>query len=208
MMTAVAVVLLGSCTDKKECRIHGTVGIEQLNGKRIFLVPLYGPQTAEYVDSVEVKDGKFEFTTDTVMIAKLLMDYHYRMGVEQLLVVTEPGDLEVVIDSVSSGRGTPQNDSLQSWKELTQRHNRELSVVNRDARMLAAHGDTAEAARVSTRARTLHQTYKDETRRRAATMQGTLVGDFLKGLYPLTYQKKMPDGSIVTMNADTHEPVK
>lgn len=33
------------------------------------------------------------------------------------------------------------------------------------------------------------------------------LGDFLKGLYPLTYKRKFPDGRIVTMNADTNEEI-
>ena len=62
-----ATMVLAGCQSKDGvCRIKGTVSMEQFDGKQIFLVPLYGPQTAEYVDSVVIKDGKFEFTTDTV----------------------------------------------------------------------------------------------------------------------------------------------
>ena len=202
------VMLLGSCKDSNECRIHGTVGMEQLEGKQIFLVPLTGPATMETVDSVVIKDGKFEFKTDTAMMAKLLMDYHYRFGVQMLLVVTEPGDLEVVIDSVSSGRGTPQNDTLQAWKELTERHNREYGRLNRAVYQLKQRGDTAQAAQLEQQARAIRLAYKQQTRQKGAAMKGTLLGDFLEGLFPLTYKKKMPDGSIVTMNADTNEPVE
>ena len=111
-MALVVIILIDSCKIDTTCRIHGTVGIEHLNGKRIFLVPLFGPQTAEYVDSVVIKDGKFEFTTDSAKMFKILVDYHYRAGVQQLLVVGEPGDILVNIDSVSSAGGAPQNDSL------------------------------------------------------------------------------------------------
>ena len=208
LMAVMTVLLLDSCKDSSVCRIHGTVGMEQLNGKRVFLVPLYGPTTAEYVDSVEVKDGKFEFETDTVMMAKILMDYHYRFGVQTLLVVTEPGDLEVTIDSISSGRGTPQNDSLQVWKELTEQHNREYGMANRAIMMLKQKGDTVQAARLQEQAHAFQVAYKNQTRQKAANMKGTLLGDFLEGLYPLTYKRKMSDGGIVTMNADTNEPVE
>lgn len=60
LMAAAAIVLFESCQTDTTCRIHGSVGKERLNGKRIFLVPLFGPQTAEYVDSVVIQDGKFE----------------------------------------------------------------------------------------------------------------------------------------------------
>lgn len=195
---AVAGIVLAGCNGKGTlpegiCHISGTIPADY-NGKRIFLVPLYGPQTAEYVDSMEVKDGQFEFTKDTVMMAKILMDYHYRMGVQQLLVITEPGEVEVVIDSISSAKGTPQNDSLQKWKDATEQHNRVMGQLRRVKK-------TAEAD-------SLHIAYKRFSRQLAANMQEGLLHDFLNNMFPQTYKQKMPDGTIVTMDADTHEPVE
>ena len=37
LMAFAAIVLLGSCERDTTCRIHGKVGLERLNGKRIFL---------------------------------------------------------------------------------------------------------------------------------------------------------------------------
>lgn len=201
------ILMLSSCKESNVCRIHGKVANEQLNGKRIFLVPLFGPQTAEYVDSIEVKDGKFEFETDTTMMAKILMDYHFRIGVQTLLVVTEPGDLEVTIDSVSFGHGTPLNDSLQAWKELTEHHNREYALYSRTIRMLQERNLTDKAAKIKQEGDSVHLAYKNRTRQMAANNKGTVLGDFLVELYPLTYKRQMPDGSVVTMNADTNEPI-
>ena len=39
-------------------------------------------------------------------------------------------------------------------------------------------------------------------------MKGTTLGDFLEGLFPSTYERQMPDGSIVTMDTDTNEPIR
>ena len=39
-------------------------------------------------------------------------------------------------------------------------------------------------------------------------MEGSVLGDFLKSLYPLTYKRQMPDGRIVMMNADTNEVIE
>lgn len=109
---AVAAMVFVACQESKVCKIHGTVVGEQYEGKRIFLVPFSGPATAETVDSIEIKDGKFEFTPDSMQIYKILLDYHYRFGTQPLIVVAEPGDIQVTIDTVSSAVGTPQNDSL------------------------------------------------------------------------------------------------
>ena len=54
----------------------------------------------------------------------------------------------------------------------------------------------------------LHLAYKRYTRQLAANLREGVLHDFLENLYPLTYQKQMPDGRIVTVNADTHEEMQ
>lgn len=205
---ALIAMMVVSCQKSSECRIQGTVVGEQYEGKRIFLVPFTGPATAETVDSIEIKDGKFEFTPDSMQMYKILLDYHYRFGTQPLIVIAEPGEIKVTIDTVSSAVGTPQNDSLQAWKEMTERHGREYRALNRLIAAKKQHNDTAEAAQIKEQVQKMHLAYKNRSRAMAANMEGTILGDFLKGMFPLTYQRKYPDGRIVTMNADTNEPVE
>ena len=207
LMALVVVILIDSCKTDTTCRIHGTVRIEHLNGKRIFLVPLFGPQTAEYVDSVVIKDGKFEFITDSAKMFKILVDYHYRNGVQTLLVVGEPGDIQVTIDSISSAGGARQNDSLQAWKELTEQHYHEDVIYSNTIGMLRERDHMEEAAQKEQEFREIHLAYKNRTRQMAANMKGTTLGDFLESIFPPTYERQMPDGSTVTMDADTDEPI-
>lgn len=207
VVALVAIVFTG-CQKSGVCQIHGTVVGEQYEGKRIFLVPFSGPATAETVDSVEIRDGQFEFTPDSMQMYKILLDYHYRFGTQPLIVVAEPGDIQVTIDTVSSAGGTPQNDSLQVWKELTERHRKEYGALNRLALAKRQQNDTIEAAKLQEQAHQVHLVYKNRSRAMAANMEGTILGEFLKGMFPLTYQRRMPDGKIVTMNADTNEPVE
>ena len=143
-MAATAMTMFYSCQPKNanECRIHGVVPDEKFEGKRIFLVPFYGEKNANTVDSVEIKDGKFEFTTDSSKLYKILVDLRFRMGVQSLLVVGEPGDVKVTIDSVSHAVGTPQNDSLEKWKVRTEMHNRELMKMRKFAADLQTKGDS------------------------------------------------------------------
>ena len=49
--------------------------------------------------------------------------------------------------------------------------------------------------------------YKNYTRQLAKNMEGSVLGNFLNSLYPLTYKRQLPDGRIVTMNADTNEEI-
>ena len=205
---AVGAMVFVGCEKSNVCQIHGTVVGDQYEGKRIFLVPFSGPATAETVDSMEIKDGKFAFTPDSMQMYKILLDYHYRFGTQPLIVIAEPGDIEVKIDSVSSAVGTPQNDSLQVWKQMTEAHRREYGALNQLINAKKMQGDTIEAAKIKEQAQKMHIAYKNRSRAMAARMEGTILGDFLKGMFPLTYQRKYPDGRVVTMNADTNEPVE
>ena len=205
-----ALLLLCGCQQPSDgkCRIEGTVNGEQYEGKRIFLVPFSGPATAETVDSMEITDGKFHFEPDSIQMYKILLDYHYRFGLQPLIVVGEPGTIRVTIDSISHAVGTPQNDSLEQWKVQTEIHNRQIGLMRRNIAGLKSQGDSVQANYLQQRADSFHLVYKNYTRRLAKSLEGQVLGDFLGGLYPLTYKRKLPDGRIVTMNADTNEEIK
>lgn len=211
VMSLVAVTVFYGCQQKdpNECRIHGTVVGSQYEGKRVFLVPIKGPVTAETVDSVFIKDGKFEFgfKPDTLKLYKILLDYHFRYGTQSLLVAGESGDIEVVIDSISHGGGTPLNDSLEKWRLVTEQHNHIFGPLNQRIYQANLSGHQKEADSLKAISDSVHLEYKRFTRQMAENLQSGALHDFLKGLFPLTYNRKMPDGSVVTMDADTNEPI-
>ena len=208
-MAVTAMAMLYGCqhSNDDKCHIVGIVNGDEYEGKQIFLVPLNGPATAETVDSMEIKDGKFHFEPDSVQMYKILLDYHYRLGLQTLIIVGEPGTIQVTIDSVSHATGTPQNDSLEQWKVQTEMHHAQLGMMRRNIVNLMKQGDSVQAKYIQQRADSFHLVYKNYTRRLAKDMEGSVLGNFLKDLYPLTYQRKYPDGRIVTMNADTHEEI-
>ena len=202
-------LLLGcqQANDEK-CHIEGVVIGEQYEGKRIFLVPNSGPATMETVDSMEITNGKFHFEPDSMQMYKILLDYHYRMGLQPLLVVGEPGTVKVTIDSISHATGTPQNDSLEQWKVQTEIHNRQMGLMRRNIAGLKKQGDSVQANYIQQRADSFHLVYKNYTRQLAENMKKGVLHDFLKVRFPLTYKRKYPDGRIVTFNADTNEEIK
>ena len=204
------VTMMFSCqsANNGKCRINGVVNGEQYEGKRIFLVPMYGPKTAEYVDSMEITNGQFHFEPDSAQMYKILLDYHYRFGLQPLLIVGEPGTIEVIIDSISHATGTPQNDSLEKWKVQTEIHNLQLAKMRKNIADLQMKGDTVQAQYLAQRADSFHLAYKNYTRPMAKNLKEGVLYDFLKEMYPLTYQRKYPDGRVVTINADTNEEIK
>lgn len=82
LMTVTSMVVMAGCksAEKGNCRIHGTMESNRWDGKKIFLVPMFGLQDAAHVDSVVIKDGKFEFVADTTEMKVIRIDYHYRDG--------------------------------------------------------------------------------------------------------------------------------
>lgn len=140
MMTVASMMVMAGCktATKEICRIHGTMESSRWDGKKIFLVPMFGLQDAAYVDSVVIKDGKFEFTADTTEMKVIRVDYHYRDGVQDLLVVSEPGDVKVTIGANSVSGGTPQNDSLQVWKDKMTSFNSEYNKLRMQAKQASS----------------------------------------------------------------------
>lgn len=190
------------------CHITGEVNDTALEGVRIFLVPYFGPKDAAHVDSIEIKDGKFEFSTDTLMLAQILVDYHNRMNTQPLLVVTEPGDVKVKIGLDSSASGTEQNDILQSWKIRTEQHNTQYTRMNRTAREAEKAGDSITYKAFKAKADSVHLKHKQYTRELASSLKEGVLHDFLKELFPLTYTRKYPDGKEVVFDADTNQPIE
>lgn len=193
-----------ACNDTT-CHISGTIP-ENFNGKKIFLVPTTNDSRFN-VDSMVVENGKFHFDSDTTMLAEIRVDYHYRMGIQPLLVVVEPGNVKVVIDSISSAVGTPSNDSLNAWKTKKQVHDLEYRQMTKMIQKWREEGDTVQANRLKGDAHEYHLKFKQMTRQMANNQPEGILRDFLGSLYPLTYKRMMPDSTIVEYDADTNEPI-
>ena len=169
LLPALAAVLLFSC-GRDQYRIHGRVTSNDLEGIQVFLVPL-GQEDAAHVDSVHIHDHTFSFKGDGHRMCEIRLARRHRDKGQNLLVVTEPGDIYVTIGPDSSGGGTPQNDSLQVWKELTMSRNKLFGQLY-DAGLKA-------------QADSVHQVYKERTRAMARSVgEESILGAFLLNLYP------------------------
>lgn len=151
-----------SGNDKDEYVIKGSTSQSRLDGERVFLVP-YGTKAYEDsigVDSVVIKNGKFEFRGHKgEFLARVTMDKRVRYGTQDLLIITEPGEITVVIDSFSSGKGTPQNDLLQAWKVLKHDHDKVQWNQSQHIKYLREQGDTVYANSLADSLRTYNENY-------------------------------------------------
>ena len=165
-----ASALLASC-GRDQYRIHGRVTSNDLEGIQVFLVPV-GHEEPWNVDSVKIHNHEFFFKGDRHWMCTIRLDRYHRDKGQNLLVATEPGDIYVTIGPDSHGGGTPQNDSLQVWKDITIRNN-QLEGQMRDAGLKA-------------QADSVHRIYKERTWQMARALgEDSMAGEFLLSLYPL-----------------------
>lgn len=146
-------LLLFSCNNKPRYRIEGTVTAGVADGQKIYLVPMTGANWGN-VDSTYAHNGKFVFEGDTERVSIIRLPFRQRMQAQELLVVTEPGVIKVHLDTNSITSGTPQNNLIQQWKDLTIQRNTAsnlyLSANMRHASkdsiaMLKGHADKADS---------------------------------------------------------------
>ena len=164
------VIVFTSCSQSSQYIICGTVTNPALEGAMVFLVPLENA-TKETIDSVYISNQMFEFRGTEEKIADIRIERFKRFGNENLLVITEPGETFVTIGQVSSGRGTPQNDSLQVWKNLTMQYNMQVSS-------LRSQGRKEDAA-------ALRESYIARTRLMARNVgKESTLGKFLNSRFP------------------------
>lgn len=162
---------------KGNCRIHGVMESDKWNGKYIFLVPLEGVRDSLTVDSLVIENREFEFVVDTCEMKILRVDYHFRQGLQDLLVVSEPGNVEVFLGSISSGGGTPQNDSMQVWKSRKDKFSADYDRLRKQNKK---HDSLKIIQRES----------KAFTRDVAERMSPGVFKDFLNARYPAHKDKK------------------
>lgn len=123
-----AVCILSCCAQKPTYVINGTVPDGMYDQEWVYLVPAQGPHPRQ-VDSVRVQDRHFTFTGTVEQVAYITTRPIIRLKLQELLLVTEPGQISVTLDSLSRCTGTPQNDSLQVWKELQDQFSQEFRDV-------------------------------------------------------------------------------
>jgi len=189
---AFALIAFVGCQQKSKggaCHIKGTTD-ETLEGKKMYLVPLIGPATDETVDSTVVINRKFEFFTDSNKMAIIRPAYYDRAFSQDLLVVTEPGEIEVSIDTVSSSRGTPNNNRLQQWKEDTEKQNALYVKLLKEAGRKLKAGDSVARQRLRQTADSVHNEYVTMTRAMADSLDEGPLKRFFLSLYPKKSPKK------------------
>lgn len=176
-------IAFSACARDKECHIIGRVTSPDLEGKMIFLVPMTNADSTN-VDSIAIKDGKFEFHTKRHELRKILVDYHFRIDTQPLLVVCEPGTVQAIVGSTSSATGTTNNDALQRWKEKTELYQFKTQPVSKLYYEARQQKDSVAMSKYQATLTTMREDYTRETKELAATLNDGPLKEFFDKMYP------------------------
>jgi len=121
-MRPILLLLIIACLigcSQNESVIEGKVPDASYDNEIVYLVPVKNP-TKKTVDSTLIRDGSFRFNIKSrkqnqvyIIRVKPLL----RLKLQEILVIPEPGTIQVDLDLRSSASGTPLNQTLQQWKE-------------------------------------------------------------------------------------------
>lgn len=180
---AACAMALTACDQTPLCHIHGTVPSEKWDGQYVFFVPQYAKDSIG-VDSTKITGHEFTFETTKKALYDVRLSWRTRYGIQNLLVATEPGLVEISLDSISHGGGAPLNDSLEAWKRRTMAYNETSHALAVAYRNFYAAGDSTMGDAVKAQAKAAYEKYRDETLRLAESVDGTPLEIFLHQIYP------------------------
>ena len=163
------------CKPSATMVIRGTAPIE-CEGLNVYLVPQPYPK-AEQVDSTVIRDGCFEFKVDAsqVRMCDITISRKSPVPFQRLLVMIEPGEVEVEIGEVSMGGGTQLNDELAEWKRV-------LSTAgNRADELRAEIAKQSDKAVIDSLKAEMEKAYAEAERRTIEIIENNLnpMGGFL-----------------------------
>lgn len=139
-----SVILLVACTQKPEYQISGSVAESSLNGKYVYLYSL-DENAVQPLDSALVDNGIFlmkgvqevpalrrlSFSSDVIKPSRVPAGQNNPFSV---VFTLENAKLNVVLDSISTVTGTPENDALAALQKEVQLINKDMSALYADMR--------------------------------------------------------------------------
>ncbi len=142
----VLLIVLFGCTDENNFRIEGKVPENSYDGEWIYLVPLVNAPV-ERVDSTIITNGTFQFEgfVETPEVYIIRTRPLFRLSLQELLVVKEPGSIHTYMAKNSITGGTALNDSLHQWKQEKQLFDEKIRLIQQSIQ----NSDNADSIKMS-----------------------------------------------------------
>jgi len=166
-----------------DCHIKG-IAPASCNGKTVYLVPAEWTYPQRILDSCVIEKGAFEFKTDTPAVMKIVFADPSVFEIEPAAVVGESGNVNVRLGATSFVSGTPQNDSLATWKIKAGGYARQINRLQQDISRLAIKGDTATVRKMMDTSDKLGLRLIVEARKLAINLKEGVLHDYLLKKFP------------------------
>ncbi len=126
-------LLFAACTNR-DTIIDGTLPSDKYDQQMVYWVPFEGEHPRP-VDSALIQGNAFHLVISPHNHNKMgivRLGFLQRLGIQDLLVFTDPGTVQVKLDSISSAKGTPLNDVMQNWKDRKQTLDKEIFILRKN----------------------------------------------------------------------------
>ena len=184
-------VCLMACTNRSSV-IEGRLPNDSYNNEWVYWVPMKGA-SAKTVDSTRIHKNVFHLAisahnrnrTGIVRVRPPL-----RLALQDILVFTEAGTVQVQLDSVSSAAGTPLNEVLQNWKDKKQTYDKEIYALKRKLRTT----DPKDEAEIKKEIENVSAAYHKDVYQIIAENKANEIGKFLYSLHKAFFTTEQIQG--------------
>ena len=174
------ILFITACTNHSAV-IKGTLPSEQYDNEIVYWVPFKGA-SSETVDSTLIRKNRFRIVISAHNLNKIgviRVKPHLRLALQEILVYTEVGTVQVKLDSISSASGTPLNEVLQNWKDKKRIYDKETYNLRRKLRVADANDKTGIQENIDN----LSTTYYNDVFQIVLDSRDNDVGKFIFSLH-------------------------
>jgi hypothetical protein len=174
------ILMITACTNH-DTVIEGTLPGDQYDSETVYWVPYKGASAAT-VDSARINNDVFRIVISARNQNKMgiiRVKHQLRKALQEILVYTEAGTVQVKLDSISSASGTSLNEVLQNWKDRKRIYDKEIYDLRRELK----NADTDENTGIQGKIDNVSAVYYNDVFEIFLENKDNDVGEFIFSLH-------------------------
>jgi len=185
------ILLFVACTNRGTV-IEGTLPSEKYDNEMVYWVPFEG-ESPKPIDSVQIHKNTFHLVIsphnrNKMGIIRIKKPLH-RLNLQDILVFTEPGTVQVKFDSYSSATGTPLNDVLQNWKDRKQAYDKDIYELRKKYKT----ADANDKDKIKKESENISAAYYDDVYQIVNKNKDNEVGKFIYSIHKSSFTPEQID---------------
>ena len=174
-----ALLLFTACANRSV--IEGALPSDRYDKQVVYWVPMEGA-SSKTVDSTHINKNTFRLVISAHNQNKLgiiRVRPQFRLALQEIVVFTEAGTVQVKLDSISSSSGIPLNEVLQHWKDRRMAYNLQCRAFNQRFKI----ADANEAIEIQREFEKADSAYHSDVFRMIVENKDNAVGKFIYSRY-------------------------